>query len=181
MRLTKFAIDEIPRTMAELGLVPHTRQVVFVALRRAQSSVLRHLVARSTNSGGFLHCSSTSSSIDGSAQCAQPGGVRLALPSAGNPPDRLRPHHNGRRTVAATPAAVPIALGDGGRCGGQNSSSLLDELGRVAGVIVEERPSRRQATLDAAPAAPHDSSALRKRMLLNRDHLPTCVSACVAW
>ena len=47
--------------------------------------------------------------------------------------------------------------------------------------IVEERPSRRQANLDAAPAAPHDSSALRKRMLLNRDHLPTCVSACVAW
>ena len=46
--------------------------------------------------------------------------------------------------------------------------------------IVEERPSRRQANLDAAPAAPHNSSALRKRMLLNRDHLPMCVTACVA-
>jgi hypothetical protein len=54
-----------------------------------------------------------------SAQCAQPGGVRFPLPSAGNAPDRLRLHHRGRRTVAATPAAVPIALGDGGRCGGQ--------------------------------------------------------------
>jgi len=81
----------------------------------------------------------------------------------------------------STSAAVPIALGDGGL----RSSKLvvrLGELGRMAGVIiVEERPPRRQATLDAAPAAPHDSSALRKRMLLSRDHLPTCVSACVPW
>ena len=65
-----------------------------------------------------------------SAQCAQPGGVRFALPAAGNPPDRLWPHHTGRRTVAATPAAVPIALGDGGRCGGQNSScSSVNSVG----------------------------------------------------
>ena len=39
-------------------------------------------------------------------------------------------------TAPSTPAAVPIALGDGGRCGGQNSSSLVDELGRVEGVVV---------------------------------------------
>ena len=25
------------------------------------------------------------------------------------------------------------------------------------------------------------ATALRKRMLLNRDHLPMCVTACVAW
>ena len=67
-----------------------------------------------------------------SAQCAQRGGVRFALPAAGNPPDRLWPHHTGRRTVAATPAAVPIALGD---CALRRSKLvvLLDELGRVAG------------------------------------------------
>ena len=82
----------------------------------------------------------------------------------------------------STSAAVPIALGDGGRCGGQNSSSAsANSVGWQVVIIVEERPPRRQATLDAAPAAPHDSSALRKRMLLNKDHLPTCVSACVAW
>jgi hypothetical protein len=39
--------------------------------------------------------------------CAQPGGVGLPLPAAGDAPDCLRLHHTGRRTVAATPAAVP--------------------------------------------------------------------------
>jgi hypothetical protein len=64
-----------------------------------------------------------------------------------------------------------------------NRLFILIERQSVVGVIsiVDERPSRRQANLDAAPAAPHNSSALRKRMVLNRDHLPMCVTACVAW
>jgi len=35
----------------------------------------------------------------------------------------------------STPAAVPIAVGDGGRCGG-SKLVVIDELGRVEGVIV---------------------------------------------
>ena len=70
------------------------------------------------------------------------------LPSAGDPPDRLWPHHTGHRTVASTPERSPSPSGDGFRCGGQNSSFLVDELCRVVGVIgVDQgRPPRVQQT-----------------------------------
>jgi hypothetical protein len=43
-----------------------------------------------------------------SAQCAQRGGGRFPLPSAGDAPDRLRLHHRGRRTVASTSERSPL-------------------------------------------------------------------------
>ena len=39
----------------------------------------------------------------------------------------------------STPAAVPIALGDGGRCGGQNSSSSSMDSVRVVGARQRRR------------------------------------------
>ena len=98
----------------------------------------------------------------------------------GRMPNALWPHHTGAEQLRPHRQRSTIALGDGGRCGGQNSScSSANSVGSQG--IVEERPNRRLATLDVAACGPHDSSALRKRMLLNKDHLPTCVSACVAW
>ena len=115
------AIGESARWVREIGRLPKIRtpgaQTGRCARRRATITP-----ARWDGIGGQRDRRATSS-IDGSTQCAQPGGVRFPLPSAGDPPDRLWPHHTGHRTVAATPAAVPIDLGDGGRCGGQNSSS----------------------------------------------------------
>ena len=64
---------------------------------------------------------------------------------------------------------------------GATSTSLEDLAVPFSHELCEHLKARRQATPNAAPAAPRDSSALRKRMLLNRDHLPTCVSACAAW
>ena len=84
----------------------------------------------------------------------------------------------------------PLMHGIGPICGGGRRDGrrsklvvLVDELCRVVGVIsiVEgvrldvKRPWMPLQLLHATV------SALRKRMLLNRDHLPTCVSACAAW
>ena len=66
----------------------------------------------------------------------------------------------------STPAAVPVPSGRGAEVKLVAPRSPRSGLGR----------RRRARCLQLST----DSSALRKRMLLNRDHLPTCVSACVA-
>ena len=53
--------------------------------------------------------------------------VGLRLEPNRYPRDRERPVHTG---------SGPIALRDGGRCGGQNSSFVVDELGRIEGIVV---------------------------------------------
>ena len=67
------------------------------------------------------------------------------------------------------------------RCGGQNSScSSMNSVGSQ-GQHRRRRPPRRQATSMLLQLLHGTVQALRKRMSLNRDHLPTCVLACAAW
>ena len=81
----------------------------------------------------------------------------------------------------STSAAVPIALGDGGRCGGQNSSSAsANSVGWQVVIIVEERPPRRQPWMPLQLLHTTIQRYERGCCSTGTPH-PTCVSACVAW
>ena len=115
-----------------------------------------------------------------SAQCAQRGGVRFPLPSAGDAPDRLRLHHRGRRTVAATPAAVPIALGDGVAAEVKTRRPPL-RLDRVVGSSASKASAPTSSASECCSSCSTRQFSVAKEDVAQQAHRPTCVSACVAW